>query len=309
MVTKKELEEADIIRKTSNGKQTAKSVLIAILGVLCAGVIRAISVYSFVVPNNFAPGGVTGLASILEYKTHINAGYFLAIFNVPLMIVAFIFINKRFVFISTSFVIFSSALMVLFEKINFPVFDATAKATDQVLPALAGGILGGTGIAIMLKIGGSCGGTDIIATIIQRKQSAANVPTFIFMMDSTVVIASAFIYPNSIVPVLVSFVEMFASSRTAETILQGFKSAIKFEVITDKPEELAKAIFDKLRRGVTMLEAKGMYTGEKRALLVCIISKRQMSKFREVLKQFPDSFAYVGSTSEVVGKWGAKQSS
>lgn len=304
MVTKKEMEEAEIIRQTHHGKQTAKSILLTIVAVLFASVVRAISIHSFVVPNNFAPGGITGLASIFEYKTHINAGYFLVAFNVPLIIVAFIFVNKRFAFISTSSIVLSSVLMVIFEKVNFPVFDSAAKGADQVLPALAGGILGGTGIAVMLKIGGSCGGTDILATIIQRRHSVANVAWFIFVMDSTVVVASAFIYPNSMVPVLLSLVEMFASSKIAETILQGFKSAVKFEVITDHPEELSAEIIERTHRGVTLLEAKGMYTGEKRALLVCIVSKRQMSVFRDILKKYPESFAYIGSTSEVVGKWG-----
>ena len=309
MVTKKELEEADVVRKTIDKKQTAKSVVFTILAVLVAGVLRAISVQVFVVPNDFAPGGITGLATILAFKTPLPAGLYLAIFNLPLIIIAFIFINKRFAVISASSILLSSGLMVLLEKFHFPVFSAAESGADQVLPALAGGILGGAGIAIMLKVGGSCGGTDIIATLIQKKRSATNVAWFIFMLDSTVVVASAFVYPNSMVPVLLAFVEMFASSKIAETILQGFKSAIKFEVITDRPEEFSKAVFDKMRRGVTMIDAKGMYTGEKRALLICIISKRQMSQFREVLKEFPDAFAYVGSMSEVVGKWGVQKTS
>lgn len=302
MVTKKTVEEAEIVRQTHTQRQTAKYVLITIFAILLSGTLRAIGLQAFIVPNDFAPGGVTGLAAILEYKTRINAGIWLFACNVPLVIVAFIFVGKRFAIITTSAIIVSSALMVLFEKVGFPSFIADGTKSDRILPAIAGGILCGAGVAIMLKVGGSSGGTDIIATLVQKKYSATNVAWFIFAIDSSVVLASAFVYEDSMVPVLLSFVEMFCSSKIAETILQGFKSAIKFEVVTNTPEELSKAIIDKLGRGVTMLDAKGMYTGENHALLICIVHKRQMSAFRQILKQFPDSFAYIGSTSEVMGK-------
>ena len=278
MVSQKQMKNAEAERQLiASEKMTAKRWITVILGLMAAAVIRAVAVYSFIVPNNFAPGGVTGIASILEYKLHVNAGYFLLAMNVPLLIIAFIFVGKRFAACSGVSIVLSSALMVLFEKLHFPTF------------------------AIMLKLGGSSGGTDIIATLVQKKYSATNIAWFIFLIDSTVVLASAFIYDNPLVPILLSFVEMFASGKVTETILQGFKSAIKFEIITDKPEELASEIFAKLHRGVTMVPAKGMYTGEDRAMLICILRKRQMSAFRDVLKKFPGAFAYVSGTSEVMG--------
>lgn len=312
MVTKKQMQEAETERQAAaKEKMTAKSWLILIFGILGAGIVRAVSVHVFVVPNNFAPGGITGLASILEYVTTnsghpINAGYFLVIFNVPLLIIAWIFLGKRFACVSGIAIILSSLLMVLTEKF-LPSFKFQASQTgiDRVLAAIAGGILGGAGIAIMLKIGGSCGGTDIVATIIQRKNSATNVAWFIFMLDSTVVLASGFVYHRAehfLVPILLSFVEMFVSSKVAETILQGFKSALKFEIITNHPEELSHDIMEILHRGVTAVPAKGMYTGEERAMLICVLRKRQLSQFRNILKKYPDSFAYMSGTSEVVGR-------
>ena len=302
MVTKKQMKAAKEERElASSERMTAKRWLILIFGIILAGVVRAIGIYSFIVPNNFAPGGVTGIASMLENKLpgNPNAGYFLLAINIPLIIVAFIFIGKKFAIISGISILLSSALMVLFEKVGFPTFPFE---TDKILPAIAGGIIGGAGIAIMLKLGGSSGGTDVIATIIQKKYSATNVTWFIFMLDSSVVVVSFFVYGNDIVPFLLSFVEMFASSKVAETILQGFKSALKFEIITNHPEELSQEIFSKLKRGVTMITAKGMYTGEERAMLICVLRKRQLSQFREVLKKYPDTFAYISGTSEVVGR-------
>ncbi|MCI8458357.1 MAG: YitT family protein [Clostridia bacterium] len=305
MVTKKQMQAAETERALiAEKKSTAKDWLVLIAGILVAGLLRAVSIYSFVVPNNFAPGGVTGIASMLEYKLHINAGYFLLGINVPLLIIAFIFIGKRFAITSGIAIVLSSALMVLFEKVDFYTFSTANTGADQLLAAIAGGILGGAGIAILLKLGGSSGGTDILAVLIQKKHSGTNVAWFIFMIDSIVVFASAFIYDNPIVPILLSLVEMFVSSKVNETILQGFKSAIKFEIVTgaESADELAKDIMQKLHRGVTMLPAKGMYTGVDRAMLVCILRKRQMSNFRDILKKYPNTFAYVSGTSEVVGQ-------
>ena len=304
MVTKKQMRAAEAERELAQSeKHTAKKWLLLIFGILASGTLRATGIYAFVVPNDFAPGGVTGIASMLEYGTGFNAGYFLAAINVPLIIIAFIFIGKRFAIISGIAILLSSGLMILFEAIGVPTCAAAdPNGADRILFAVAGGILGGCGSAIIFKLGGSSGGTDIIATLIQKKYSATNVAWFIFMLDSTVVLASGFVYDNPLVPILLAFVEMFASSKVCETILQGFKSALKFEIITSAPDELSQDIITKLHRGVTMVKANGMYTGEDRAMLICVLRKRQLSQFRAILKQYPDSFAYIGGTSEVCGR-------
>lgn len=283
-----------------NKKDSVKKWSLWCAAILLSSIVRAIGIHSFIIPNNFAPGGVTGLAAILEYLTGINAGLWLFVANIPLLIVAFIFVRKSFAFKTTLALLLSSAFLYLLQFMRFPTLVGQ-NTGDRILFALAGGLLGGFGIAILLKVGGSSGGTDIIATIIQRKLSATNVAWFIFALDSTVVIASFFVYDFSIIPVLLAFVEMFASSKVIEMILQGLKAAIKFEVVTSNPEELSQEIISKINRGVTMCEVKGMYTHENKGLLICIVRKRQVSQFRAILKNYPDSFAYISSTSEVMG--------
>lgn len=294
--------KAKKVQKTISAKAARiKRILFIICGIIAAAFIRSMSIHSFIVPNDFAPGGITGLSAIGEYLFGINAGYILFVLNIPLIIIAAIFINKKFALITGCSIGLSSALLVLWEKVGFPVLKA-ASSGDQILPALAGGLLGGLGIAIMFKVGGSSGGTDIIATLINRKFSGTNVAWFIFGLDATVVVGSIFVYQNGLVPVLLSFVSMFASSKAVETILQGFKSAVKFEVITNCPDEMSAEIIEKTHRGVTMTRAEGMFTHEHKAILICIVRKRQVSQFREILKHYPDSFAFFSSTSDVVGK-------
>lgn len=299
MVTKKQMQSAQNERKLlSEEKLTAKGWIFLIIGVIVAGVVRAIGVYAFVTPNEFAPGGVTGIATMLENKLGFNAGYTLLIVNAPLIVIAFIFVGKRFSIMTGMAILLSSGLMVLFEKIGFPQFFGE---NDRILYALAGGCICGVGVAIMLKLGGSNGGTDIIATIIQRKFTATNIAWFIFLIDSTVVVASIFVY-GTVVPALLSLVEMFAQSKVAEIILQGFKSALKFEIITNHPDEISQEIITRLHRGVTMITTKGMYTGEEHAMLVVILRKRQLTPLREILKKYPDTFGYISGASEVMGR-------
>ncbi len=177
-----------------------------------------------------------------------------------------------------------------------------ADAGERTIAAIAGGVLGGVGSAIMLKLGGSRGGTDILAAIIQRRYSATNIAWFIFVLDGIVVLASVFVYPNPIVPIMLALIEIYVESKVTEVILQGFQSALKFEIVTKDPEGLSRDIMENLARGVTMLPAKGMYTGSDSALLICVVRKRQMTQFREILKRHEGTFAYVSGANEVMGE-------
>lgn len=274
-----------------------KNFVFCSLVILLSSVIRALSVHIFVTPNNFAPGGVTGIAAMLQYATGVNAGIFIFGFNVPLVILAAIYINKDYAVKSAATTIIVSALLLLLEKVNFYQFDAD----ERILAAIAAGVLGGAALALMLKVNGSTGGSDIVAALIQKKFSSTNVAWFIMLCDAVVVTVSLFVFgsPES---VLLSLTELFAAARTTEAITQGLKTALKFEIITDSPEELSGIIFERLNRGVTCIEAKGMYSGKEKYLLICVVRKNQIASFRKLLKEFGrSSFTYISRTSEVVG--------
>lgn len=269
-----------------------------VFAILISAFLRALSVHCFVIPNNFAPGGVTGIATMLQDATGLNSGIFITAINLPLLVASFFLINKKFAVTTAIAIVLQSALLLLFEKVNFFMYR---DEYNTVLSAVAGGILGGAGIGLMLKIGGSSGGTDIIATFIYKHYSATNVSWFIFILDSVVVFVSFFVYGYALTPVLLSLTEMFASARANELILYGFKAALKFEIVTSRPDELSKELMAKLNRGVTAITAKGMYSGSDKTLLICIVRRRQVSAFQKILNSYPDSFAYISTTSEVMG--------
>ena len=277
--------------------------------ILMAAFIRSICVRMFMTSPalNFAPGGVTGIGTMIEYKTGFSTGYTNVIINIPLVIIAFIFLSRSYAVKSAAAVGLASLGMILMQKLKFPQYGVTGGVIDAgaepVLGAIACGVLGGVGVAIMIRAGASNGGTDIIAALIQRKYEAAGITWFIMGVDALVVIASFFVYDNGLTPVLMSFTQQFASALVGDFILTGFKSAIKYEIITDDPEELSAELIAKLKHSVTKIDAMGMYAHSDKALLICVVHKRQVTEFNNILKKYKNTFAYVTSTSEVFGKF------
>lgn len=252
---------------------------------------------------NFAPGGVTGICTMIEYKfPWISAGVINIAINIPLIILAFVFLKKSYAIKTAAAVTLASVGMILMKHYN--VWQYADEGADPVLASVACGALGGIGIAIMIRAGGSNGGTDIIAAFIQRKFAAAGITWFIMALDCTVILSSYFVYNNGITPILMSAIQQFCSARMGDVILTGFKSAIKYEIITDDPEKLSAELIKRLKHSVTKIDAMGMYAHSERALLICVIHKRQVTDFNNILKKYPNTFAYVSSTNEVFGKFG-----
>lgn len=290
-------------RMTDKTKKRVHNFVVVPILILAASFIRMICVHVFMLPFNFAPGGVTGIGTMIEYGTGwFSTGYTNLIINTPLIILAFIFLSKPYAIKSAIAIGLSSAGMILMKQFGFPQYGVNDPNAQPVLAAVACGALGGIGVAMMIRAGGSNGGTDILAAFIQRKFQATNITWFIMGLDGIVIFVSFFVYGNNLTPVLMSLTQQFCNAMMGDVILTGFKSAIKYEIITDEPEELSAELIQKLKHSVTKMDATGMYAHSERALLICVIRKRQVSEFNKILKKYPNTFAYVSSTSQVFGK-------
>ncbi len=309
--------------KTKNTwKKVGKFLLAVILPILMSGIVRAIGLYIFVSPNHFAPGGINGLAVMLEYATDragvkINSGYFLIAFNVPLFFLAFFCLGKKDAILSTASMALTSVLLIVFDYIpgfaQALTFDGLKTAEPiayGIYGAVAGGIFLGVALAIMLRACGTAGGTAVLASVVHKKWRFLSVSWMTSAFDAVVVFASFFVYYRgdvgfavNLVPVLAALVSLFVTSKTCDLILHGFKTAYKFEIVTDHPEEVAKEIMERTHHGVTLVHATGMYTHEDKSMLVCIIRKRQIAELQRIIKQYPDTFAFFSPTSEVYGKF------
>ena len=199
--------------------------------------------------------------------------------------------------------------LVLIETL-FPDFKIEfGDGGEKIFAAIAAALCIGTAIALAFKIGGSTGGADIAAVMIQRKFSATSIAWVIFSINSLIIASSLFVFYDqdqtiayNLLPIMMAAFEAYVESKTNEAITNGFQSAIEFRIITDKPDEMAQALMRELSRGVTALPATGMYTKEPKTMLVCVVSRRQVATLRRVMKAVdPDSFAVMSGVSQVLG--------
>ncbi len=289
--------------------KTGRFALTVILPVILSGLVRALGIYVFVTPNRFAPGGINGIAVLLEYAVGWSSGWFLLILNVPLFFVAFFLLGKKEAIVATASMLFSSGLLILFPKLNFlPVYGGDG-TLHGLLGAVAGGIFLGVALAVMLKSFGTSGGTTVLASLINKKFRNLSVSMLTAAFDACVVFASFFVYnrgasfTEKLDPVLLALVSLFVTSKVCDGIVQGFKTAYKFEIVTKNPDEIAAEIMEKVHHGVTRLPAEGMYSHEGKSVLVCLIRKRQIAEVQRIIRKYPDAFSYFAQASEVYGKF------
>ncbi len=294
------------------------------LVIMCFGI--AVSYYTFVTPNHFAPGGVYGVGSMIQNKTQglfgLENGIPWAIpvilCSIPLVIASALVLDRRSAVVVVSCVLVTNLFDVMLELIHFPQFVGTTEL-QKCFSAAAGGMLSGVMFALQIKHFGTADGTVAIAAIVKAKKPQSNIAWLTFAFDIVVVAASFFIYwsdytkgvsgginaklVSAFQPIIYSVVNMFFISKFCDMILKGFDTAYKFEVITDEPEKLSGVLIEKLGHGVTAIPAKGMYSGEEKTIVMCIVPKRQIGDFKRILKSFPNSFAYITSANEIIGMY------
>jgi uncharacterized membrane-anchored protein YitT (DUF2179 family) len=311
-----------------NLKELRKKILNQIgfyTGLVALSLVRALGAHIFIVPNGFAPGGISGLASILYNavlpynpqlaNTWLNAGITVFFMNIPLLIWAYFKLNKSFVFNTALCVASYAGFMWLLSDIGFPVFLATDMESSFMLVAsLIGGVLIGFSMGIMLILNMSMGGTDIIGKIIYQKNPVINVQWIIFLVDIVVVLSSGilgFILPPAgthslfvrvMSPIFYSFISLFVTSKIADVIGMGAESSVVFHIVTDKYNEIADSIVRDLHRGATILRGEGVYTHNEREILICVVRRKQIITLKKMIKEIdPKAFLYITNAREVNG--------
>ena len=288
-------------------KTKIKPELTSIFMMLCAAVVSFVSVYVFIIPSNFAPSGVEGISMILYEITGINIGWFKLIINLPLMILAWIFLEKRYVFYVIGFIVCDAGGVIILEKINFYTF-IPAGLTDaeqigyRLLSAIVAGVALGICTGLMLKIGCSTGGVDIIACLVNRKKPNLNIERIISVICYAVIICSYFVY-RDITSILLSCIQIFIFEWTAASILRKDRYAIEVKIITKEPEIIRDEILYRLKHSATIVNATGMYTEEPYYIVVTVINSRNIHTFMRTMKAHPDTFIYFSDGVKVQGDY------
>lgn len=282
---------------TKNKKLT---IFFELIIVIFSSVISALGLHVFVYPANFAPSGFDGISAMLQKLTGLNAGIYLAIFNIPLLIWAYFKLNRKYVIYTIIFTIISSALLYIFELVNLYQYVST---TDRILPAIFAGIILGIRTGLMIKIGSSTGGIDIIACMIQSKKPHLDLEKSISVMCYVIILISVFVYDNDITCILLSIVQIFTMEKAMGFILKDNRNAVEVKIITKDPELLKEKILFKLKHGATVINCTGMYTGEPRYMVVTIINIRQIGELTGIIRELPDTFIYHSDVTGVRGNF------
>ena len=256
--------------------------------------IMAISLNYFLAPSTIAPGGVTGFAVVLN-KTCKAPIYLtnLAI-NIPLFILGAKTLGK----VSAIKTLYATITLSFFLKV-IPQVNLTE---DILLATIFGGLTQGLGLGIVFKFGGTTGGTDLAGAILHKKFRFLSPPMFMMLIDLFVV-AFAGIVEKKIEISLYSIIAMYVIVKLTDMILEGIGYLKGFFIISTKQNEISERLMLELDRGVTALKGKGMYTKQDKDVLLCVVSRSQFTRVKEIVKEIdPSAFVMVTDMSEVLGE-------
>ena len=271
------------------------------LAVAALAVLMGFNYEIFVFPNAFAPAGINGLATMVQYLFHLNIGYFSLLVNVPLILLAWKKVGREFAVKNLVFVAVFALTTLLLGKVELEL--AYDEANSAILGPVAAGVVSGAIYGLVIRLGGATGGTDIVAAWVRTLRPEASLVWLIFLLNASVAGISFFVYGCRFEPVILCLIYCYLSSNLSDRMLKGGKRALKFEVITEQADELSALLLRELRHGVTVLPAQGMYSERPKALLVCVVNRHQIVRFHEILSHFPGSFAYVSDVSETIGNF------
>ena len=268
----------------------------------------------FLVPNNLIGGGVTGIASIVQYATGIKIGYTYFVVNIALLIAALFILGKGFGFKTVYAIILTSVGMnVCQEIIPESIVNILALENGKLMSTIMGGILAGFGIGMTMSQGGSTGGTDIIALIVNKYRNVSP-GRMILWMDVVIIMSSLLIpsytaegalvsWADKITTVVYGFILVVIVSTVLDLYLSGSKQSVQLFILSQKYEQIADAITKDLHRGVTVLDGKGWYTKNSVQVVMVITRKTDLNLLLKYINTIDkDAFVSVSSITGVYGK-------
>ena len=272
-----------------------KKIIVEWAGTVLGAVIMAFGVSSFLLPNQLSSGGFSGVATITYYLLNIPMGLMIMILNVPLFIFAGYKIGKDFFIKSLIGTASLSIFIDIFDKYP-PV------TTDRFLACIYGGAIIGIGTAVILRVGASTGGTELITNIIKIYNPYISMSSYLTAID-IIIIALNVIFFKHIEIGLYSAIAIYLYGQMIDIIFEGVYYTKLMFIISDKNEEIAKEITREVKRGVTGLYGKGMFKEEDKLVLICAASRGDISKIKDIAKKIDErSFIIIANAREVLGK-------
>lgn len=271
--------------------------IVDILFFIVGSSIFSLGINMFAVPNNIACGGVTGISTIINhFFPSLPIGTIMLALNIPLFILAFVFLGRKLFIKSFIATIILSLTTDIFAKI------IPSGTSDRLLAAIFYGVCSGVGLAIVFMRNATSGGTDIIVKLINKKYPHLSMGRMLLLVDSMIVLAAGIAYRN-IESALYSAIVVFISGEVIDLILYGTGHGRVLFIVTSMPGEVSKAIMTQLHRGVTILPAKGAYTDSDKSMLVCAARAPEVSRINKIVRGVDEhAFTIISEAGEVLGE-------
>lgn len=276
----------------NNIKQTIIDYIVIAIGAL----IFSLGIVMFSAPNNIAPGGVSGIGTMLNHLFNIPIGSVILAFNIPLFIFSFKKFGKKFFYKSLYATFLTSTLIDI-----LPFILEKHYIYSPLLASIFGGVSIGVGVGIIFLRGGTTGGADILAKLIKLKHPHLSLGTLVFIIDAVIVVSTLFVY-RSIEALLYSTILFFVTSRAVDAIIFGAARSKMLLIITSSPKEISKKIMDEIGHGVTLIPASGGYTDNTKTIILSVVRPNEVAEINKFVKEIDRSaFTVITESNEVLG--------
>ena len=266
--------------------------------------VSAVNYELFVFPNQFAPSGVNGICTMIQHITGISVGYLSLLINIPLALWVNKEVSKPLAIRSMIYVVVFSVGLVILDHVDLSAFAySTETGTSKIMGPLVGGIIMGYCYSVLAKSSAYSGGTDFISAVIHHRHPEKGFFGMSFAINAVIAIMSYFVYDYQMEPVILCILYAFTSTTVGDRLMKSGRTAIRFEIITEHPQELSNEIIHRFGHSATLVPAKGMYSGRDTSMLICVVNKTQAAALANLVRTFPQSFAVMSQVGEVVGNF------
>ena len=274
------------------------------LVIALVALVASVNYELFIFPNQFAPSGVNGICTMIQYVTGISVGYLSLLVNVPLAIWCYIEVSKPIALRSMVYVVTFSLGLLLLDHVDLsPYAYVTENGTSKILGPLVAGVIQGYVYSLLVKASAYTGGTDFLSAIVHKRYPEKSVFGVSFSLNTVIAVASYFVYGNQMEPVILCILYTFMTTNVGERLMKSGRSAIAFEIITDYPDEISRDIIRDVHHTTTLIPGKGMYSGRETSVLLCVVNKTQIAAVNQIIRRYPKTFAIVNPVSEILGNF------
>lgn len=281
-------------------KQTTKKLIWNYFLIILGTGLMAVSIAGIYDAAGIVTGGFSGISIMVKDVSKawipggVPLGLTMAVLNIPVFLICYLKFGKKFI----GRTLFGTACLSVWLSV-VPQLDLFAD--DLLLVALFGGAFSGVGFGLVLRAGATTGGTDMVASLIRLRLRYYSVIQIMQIVDGAIVLAGLYVF--GLRPTLYAIVAIFVTTKVTDAFLEGFRRAKAAMIITNEYEQVAKMLMEKLDRGVTALSGKGMYTGNEKTILYCVVSKKEIVYLKEMVHSVDsDAFVIVSDVTETLGE-------